>query len=69
MRFLVYEDLAAKGVHYSRSQIWRLKKLPAGNPRKFPDPVRGLGRADSWAEAEIDRYVARQLAARDSEAA
>jgi predicted DNA-binding transcriptional regulator AlpA len=69
VRFLVFEDLASKGISYSRSQIWRLKKLPADDPRRFPQAVKGLGPQDHWAEDEIDQYVQNRVAARNSEAA
>jgi prophage regulatory protein len=66
MRFLNYEDLKAKGISYSKPHIWRLNKLPAGDPRKFPDPIKGLGPENTWAENEIDAYVEARVAARDA---
>jgi predicted DNA-binding transcriptional regulator AlpA len=63
MRFLQYEDFPGKGIRYSKAQIWRLRKLPPGDPRKFPDPVKGLGPDDSWTEPVIDEYVERRIAA------
>ena len=65
-RFLLYRDLKAKGVKYSQSQITRLRKLPADDPRKFPDPVEGLGRERPFIEDEIDAYLERQIALRDT---
>ena len=65
MRFLGYDDLPAKGIKYSKAQIWRLRQLPANDPRKFPDPVKGLGPADAFPEGEIDSYVAARIAERD----
>lgn len=64
MQFLAFEDLKGKGISYSKPHLWRLIKA-----NKFPRPVRGLGSANSWAEAEIDAFVAQRVAARDSEKA
>ena len=69
MQFLQYDDLPSKGIRYSKAQIWRLRKLPADDPRKFPDPVKGLGPNDSWTEPAIDEYVQRRVAAAASKAA
>jgi predicted DNA-binding transcriptional regulator AlpA len=67
-RFLRHEDLKPqKGISYSKAHIWRLRQLPADDPRKFPDPVKGLGPEDAWTEPEIDKYVERRIAARDLE--
>jgi hypothetical protein len=63
MRFLLFEDLREKGVRYSKPQLWRLRKLPADDPRKFPDPIKGLGPEDTWTEPMIDEYVERRVAA------
>jgi predicted DNA-binding transcriptional regulator AlpA len=64
VRFLSYDDLKGKGIGYCKSQIWRLRQLPPGDPRKFPDPVRGLGQADAWREDEIDAYISARVAER-----
>ena len=71
MRFLIYEDLRPiKNIRYSKVQLWRLRKLPADDPRKFPDPVKGLGPEDAWTEPDIDEYLERRIAAaRQKEAA
>ena len=63
-RLLGYDDLRAKGIKYSKSQINRLIK-----DRKFPRPVAGAGKANAWVEDEIDQYVDSLVAARDSVAA
>ena len=65
MRFIGYKDLKEKGVKYSKEHIWRLRQLPDTDPRKFPEPVKGLGPQDAWPEHEIDRYIAARIAARD----
>ena len=69
MRFLGYDDLRSKGITYSKPHIWRLRQLPATDPRKFPDPVKGLGPQDAYREDEIDRYVESRVTARDKQAA
>jgi predicted DNA-binding transcriptional regulator AlpA len=69
MRYLRHEDLPEKGIRYSKAQIWRLRQLPAGDPRKFPEPVKGLGAVDVWAEMAVDAYVERRVAASNQEQA
>jgi predicted DNA-binding transcriptional regulator AlpA len=66
-RFLGYKDLREKGIKYSKTQIWRLRQLPPDDPRKFPDPVKGLGPEDPFIEDEIDQYLERRVAQRDAE--
>jgi hypothetical protein len=63
-RFIFYSELPARGIRYSKAQIRRLRNLPADDPRKFPDPVPGLGKEMPFFENEIDIYIERQLAAR-----
>jgi prophage regulatory protein len=60
-RVLSYENLPAKGINYSRSQIFRLIK--AG---KFPRPVKGIGKANGFLESEIDAFVESRVAERDT---
>jgi hypothetical protein len=64
MRFLRHADLPGKGISYGKAHIWKLRQLPPGDPRKFPDPIRGLSAEDVWPEPLIDEYVERRLAAR-----
>jgi len=61
MRFLTHQDLAAKGIKYSKDQIRRLQRLPPDDPKKFPDAVKGLGREDNFTEPEIDKYIERRM--------
>jgi prophage regulatory protein len=62
MKLLGYDDLRARGIKWSRVQIWRAVK--AG---KFPPPVK-LGcttnSTSAWVETEIDAWIARLMAAR-----
>jgi hypothetical protein len=60
MRFLRHKDFPEKGIDYTKTYIWKLRQLPPGDPRKFPDPVKGLAKEDCWTESEIDDYVARR---------
>lgn len=64
MKLINYEGLKAKGIHYSRTQLWRLIKA-----KKFPAPVKvGPGR-NAWVDTEIDAYIEEKIAERDAEAA
>jgi prophage regulatory protein len=63
MRLLSRDDLAAKGISLNKATIWR--KLKIG---EFPRPVK-IGNRLAWVEQEIDEYIARLVAKRDSEAA
>jgi predicted DNA-binding transcriptional regulator AlpA len=68
-QFVGYPDFPAKGIKYSKAHIWRLRQLPATDPRKFPDPVKGLGPEDTYREDEIDEYIEARVAERDRRAA
>ena len=48
----------------SRSEIYR--RVVAGN---FPAPIKLGERASAWSAAEVDRWIARRIAARDAKAA
>lgn len=60
-RLLSYDQLREKGIRYSKTQIFRLIK--AG---KFPRPLAGAGRTNSWVESEIDAFIDNLMKARDS---
>jgi prophage regulatory protein len=60
MRLLDRETLAAKGVKFSRAQLYRL--VNAGN---FPKPVK-IGAKNFWIESEIDTYIEKKIAERDN---
>ena len=65
-RIIRYKQLAPeKGITYSLPHIGRLRKLPKDDPRKFPDPIPGLGKEHPFDEDEIDAYLERQVALRD----
>lgn len=64
MQLLDHDGLRAKGIKYSKPQLWRLVK--AGT---FPAPIKlGAGR-NAWVEDEIDRWIADRIAARDAKVA
>jgi prophage regulatory protein len=60
-KFLSREDLLARGIRYSTSQLQR--KMRDGS---FPSAVRGAGKENRWLESEIDQYVKDLIAARSS---
>jgi prophage regulatory protein len=60
-RLIFTSDLRAKGIPYSKPHLWRLEK--AGKfPRRVPI---GAGRY-GYVETEIDAYIERKIAERDS---
>jgi prophage regulatory protein len=64
MKMLSLRDLRVKGIPLSRQHIHRLIKQG-----KFPAPAK-LGEAtNAWPETEIDAYIERCIAKRDSAAA
>jgi hypothetical protein len=64
VRFLRHADFPAKGITYGKAHIWKLRQLPEDDPRKFPEPIKGLGAEDVWTEPVIDEYVERRVTAR-----
>ena len=63
MKLLDLEGLAARGIKFSDTHIWRL--IRAGD---FPRPVK-IGNRNHWSEEEIDAYIADKLGQRDGRAA
>jgi prophage regulatory protein len=60
-RLITYDDLATKGICYSKPHLWRLEKQ-----NKFPKRV-PIGPARyGYVESEIDAYVDELIAARDA---
>jgi prophage regulatory protein len=57
---LSYVALRAKGVPFSKSQLWRLER-----DGKFPKRVRLSEARVAWVESEIDTWVELRLKARD----
>jgi prophage regulatory protein len=64
MKLLTYDDLRpAKGVAYSKVQLWRLEKLG-----KFPKRIMLGTHRHAWAEHEVDAWIAERILARDAAA-
>ena len=61
---LAREDLKARGIRYSRAQLWR--KVKDGS---FPRPVRWGENRVAWLSTEIDAWIDAIAAARNLEAA
>jgi prophage regulatory protein len=60
MRLLDNNGLKAKGIDFSKPQLWRLWKA-----KKFPAPIK-IGKArNAWVEAEVDAWIAERIRARD----
>lgn len=62
MQLLDYEGLKAKGINFSRPHLWRLVRSGA-----LPAPLK-IGMRNVWVEREIDDYIERKIAERDSAA-
>jgi prophage regulatory protein len=56
--------LKARGITYSRFQLWRLEQ-----EGRFPKRVRISPARVAWVETEIDEWLAAKVAERDREAA
>jgi prophage regulatory protein len=64
-RIILYPDLKSKkGIAHSKTQLWRLERMG-----KFPKRVSLSPGRHGWVEAEIDRFIAERIAARDEKAA
>lgn len=63
MKLLDYDDLRAKGIKLSRTQIWRLVRS-----EKFPAPVKIGSSKNAWIESEIDALIQRRVEERDADA-
>lgn len=64
MRLLSSKDLREiKGISFSKQHLWRL----IYEKRKFPRPIKlAGGKRNAWLENEIDEYIARRIAERDT---
>jgi len=58
-RFIRFEDLEAKGIPLSRSQIMR--KVKDG---RFPKPVKFGKERVAWIESELDEWINQRIADR-----
>jgi prophage regulatory protein len=65
MRLISYDDLKpAKGIRYSRTQLWRLER-----DGHFPKRIRIGVKHYAWIEDEVDRFIVEKIRARDEAAA
>jgi predicted DNA-binding transcriptional regulator AlpA len=60
MKLLDHDGLKAKGIPYSRAQLWRRVR-----DRTFPAPIRVGGHRRAWLESEIDGWIAQLIRERD----
>jgi prophage regulatory protein len=60
-RLISYDDLASKGISYSKVTLWR-KERAGTFPKRVPI---GAGRY-AYVESEIDEFVDELIAARDA---
>lgn len=59
-KLLAYEELAERGIHLSKTQLWRLER-----ENKFPRRVPISAQRHGWSEQEIDEFIAERIEARD----
>jgi prophage regulatory protein len=60
-KLLSFDDLKARGINYSRSQLYR--KAKAGT---FPKPIRLGENRSAFHEDEVEAWLQERLAARDA---
>ena len=61
MRLLSTEGLKAKGISFSRTQLWRLVK-----DGRFPKAVHRGYKCRAWVESEVDEWIRALIADRDA---
>ncbi len=61
MRVIVFEQLADKGIRYSRQHIHNLEKL-----KRFPRRVQIGANRVGWVKSEIDEWLKCKIEARDA---
>jgi prophage regulatory protein len=65
MRLLSYDELKpAKGINYSKCQLWRLEKMG-----RFPKRIPLSAGRHGWAEHEIDGWISDRIHERDRQLA
>jgi prophage regulatory protein len=65
MKLVAYDDLRpAKGIPYSKVQLWRLERQ-----KRFPKRISVGPQRYAWVESEIDEWIAARIRARDEAAA
>lgn len=58
-KLIEYNELATKGVTYSKVQLWRLERTG-----KFPRRVKLSAQRVAWVETEIEGWIASKIAER-----
>ena len=61
MKLLDHQGLRDRGIPYDRSHLWRLCKKG-----EFPKPVPLGANRIAWLESEIEAWIKKRVAARDS---
>jgi len=61
MKLLSRQGLRDRGIAYSDVHIWRLERAD-----QFPKRVRLGSNRIAWVEAEIDKWLAEKIAARET---
>ena len=61
MKLLDHQGLRERGIPYDRSHLWRLCKKG-----EFPKPVPLGANRIAWLESEIEAWIKKRVAARDS---
>jgi len=65
MKLVAYDDLKpAKGIPYSKVQLWRLERQ-----KRFPKRISVGPQRYAWVESEIDAWITDRIRARDEAAA
>jgi predicted DNA-binding transcriptional regulator AlpA len=64
MKLLDYAGLKAKGIGYSKPQLWRLIKA-----KEFPAPIKIGAARNAFVESEIDAWIESRIRIRDAVAA
>jgi prophage regulatory protein len=62
MNLLDYDGLKARGISYSKAQLWRKVK-----DKSFPAPTKIGAARNAWIDQEIDTWIAERIAERDAE--
>ena len=59
-RLLDYEDLAARGIKYSRPHLWRL-----WTTGRFPRPVKLSSSRNAWLASDVEAWIEAKVTERD----
>jgi prophage regulatory protein len=62
MQLVPYEELATRGIRYSKVQLWRLVR-----EGKFPRPIKLSAQRKAWLASDLDQWIRDRIAATDAE--